>query len=60
MLWPLLLMFVASKLYFLGSLLMRARVTLIQQESGKAWVRQALAIDMPSTISKPVNSGALT
>jgi len=60
MLWPLLLMFVASKLYFLGSLLLRARVTLIKQESGKAWVRQALAIELPTAVIKPTPSSAIT
>ena len=52
MLWPLLVMFIASKLYFLGSLLLRTRVTLIQQESGKAWVRQALAVEAPIAANK--------
>jgi heme exporter protein C len=39
MLWPLLIMAVATKLYFLFALLQRARVLLLEQERGKAWVR---------------------
>jgi heme exporter protein C len=45
MLWPLLLMFVSSKLYFVASLLLRARVRLLRQESEKQWVREALRVE---------------
>lgn len=40
MLWPLLIMAVATKFYFLFALLQRARVLLLEQERGKAWVRE--------------------
>jgi len=39
MLWPLLIMAVAAKLYFLISLFNRIRVQILQAESGKAWVQ---------------------
>lgn len=39
MLWPLLAMALAAKLYFGASLLGRARVALLAQEGGKDWVR---------------------
>ena len=40
MLWPLLLMAVATKLYYGWSALMRAQLLLIEQESGTDWVRE--------------------
>lgn len=40
MLWPLLLMVLASECYFLASLLGRVRADLLTLESGKAWVRE--------------------
>jgi heme exporter protein C len=39
MLIPLVLMAIATKLYFVGSLMSRARVAVLRQESGKQWVR---------------------
>ncbi len=39
MLWPLLTMALATHLYFFGSLLVRARVGLLELEGGKEWVR---------------------
>lgn len=42
MLWPLLAMALASKLYFAGSLFSRTRVALLEQEAGSAWVRREL------------------
>jgi heme exporter protein C len=39
MLWPLLIMAVATKFVFAASLLARARVDLLELESGKEWVR---------------------
>jgi heme exporter protein C len=41
MLWPLLTMAVATKFLFAASLLSRARVDLLELESGKDWARQA-------------------
>ncbi|MCQ4167111.1 heme ABC transporter permease CcmC [Tahibacter harae] len=40
MLWPLLIMAVATKFAFAASLLSRARVDLLELESGKDWARQ--------------------
>jgi len=40
MLWPLLLMVLATKAYFLTSLCARVRTDLLDLESGKDWVRQ--------------------
>lgn len=40
MLWPLLTMVVATKLYYLASLCGRVRTDLLELESGKDWVRQ--------------------
>ena len=40
MLWPLLIMALATKLYFMFAVLMRARGTLLEQERGKGWVRE--------------------
>lgn len=39
MLWPLLVMVVATKLYFVVSLLNRLRVQILEAEAGKAWVQ---------------------
>jgi len=39
MLWPLIATTIASKAWFVGSLLQRARVMNLDQESGKDWVR---------------------
>jgi len=39
MLWPLLIMATAAKLYFLFALLLRARGLLLEHERGKHWVR---------------------
>ncbi len=43
MLWPLLLMALATHLYFFASLLARARVGLLAVEGGKEWVRELIA-----------------
>lgn len=40
MLWPILIMAVATKLYFGGALLARTRIAVLAQESGKEWVRE--------------------
>ncbi|MCB1641749.1 MAG: heme ABC transporter permease [Xanthomonadales bacterium] len=45
MAWPLLGAALASKLYFGWSLLGRLRLALIEQESEKAWVHQALGLE---------------
>ena len=42
MLMPLLAMALATKLYFGGALLTRARVAVLEQESGKDWVRDVV------------------
>lgn len=41
MLWPLLMVAVATKFWFLGSLFARARLSVLEMESGKAWAREA-------------------
>jgi heme exporter protein C len=43
MLWPLLIMALATKLYFVFALLLRTRGMLLEQERSKQWVRDALA-----------------
>ena len=43
MLWPLLVMALATHLYFFASILGRARVGILTLESGKQWVRQLVA-----------------
>jgi heme exporter protein C len=40
MLWPLLTMMLATKLYYFASLFGRTRTDLLMLESGKDWVRQ--------------------
>lgn len=40
MLWPLLMMALATKLYYAYSLLSRAQVMVLEQETGKDWVRR--------------------
>jgi heme exporter protein C len=40
MLWPILIMALATKLYFGAALLARTRVAVLEQESGKEWVRE--------------------
>ena len=42
MIWPLLIMALATKLYFVFALLLRARGVLLEQERNKAWVREVL------------------
>jgi heme exporter protein C len=43
MLWPMLIMVVAFKFFYLASLLNRARVRLVEQDQRKQWVREALS-----------------
>jgi heme exporter protein C len=43
MLWPLLCMAIATKLWFAASLLARSQVALLQLESGKAWASDILS-----------------
>jgi heme exporter protein C len=43
MLWPLLTMMVATKLYYVASLFARVRADLIASEGGKGWVRDLLS-----------------
>jgi heme exporter protein C len=54
MLWPLLVMALATHLYFFASLLGRARTSLLSLESGKQWVRALVGGQPTST------TGALT
>lgn len=42
MLWPLLIMAVATKLYYGANLLTRARLRLLEQDRNKHWVRETL------------------
>lgn len=46
MLWPLLLMAIATKLYFAWSVLTRAQTALLEQDAGKDWVRARLTSPM--------------
>jgi heme exporter protein C len=43
MLWPLLVLTLATKLYYIASLCRRARVDLLALEGNKAWVRELVA-----------------
>jgi len=43
MIQPLIWMIVGTKLWFIGSLLMRARADNLRREIGKDWVRQLAA-----------------
>jgi heme exporter protein C len=40
MLWPLLLMALATHIWFFASVFVRARIRLVEMESGKDWARQ--------------------
>jgi len=51
MLWPLLIMAVASKFYYAANLLTRARLMLLEQDLRKDWAREAVAGAVP----KPTN-----
>lgn len=42
MLWPMLIMAVAAKFFFAANLLTRARVSLLEQDKRKGWVRKLL------------------
>jgi heme exporter protein C len=44
MLWPLWVMVLATKFWFVGSLLQRARVDNLERESGKDWARAAAGV----------------
>lgn len=44
MLWPLLVMALATKFYFAGVVLLRTRNLVLEQERGKAWVVEALGV----------------
>ena len=44
MIWPLWVMVLATKFWFVGSLLQRARVDNLQRESGKDWARAAAGV----------------
>ncbi len=47
MLWPLLLMAAATHIWFFASLAGRARLALLEADSDKAWVREALKQSLP-------------
>jgi len=53
MLWPLLVMALATHLYFFASLLARARTGLLSLESGKQWVRALVGGQPASTTGAP-------
>jgi heme exporter protein C len=40
MLWPLLLMALATHIWFFASVLARSRTSVLEQESGKEWFRE--------------------
>jgi heme exporter protein C len=54
MLWPLLVMALATHVYFFASLLARARAALLSLESGKEWVRVLVASGPEQTGAKNV------
>lgn len=45
MLWPLLLMALATHIWFFASVLARSRASVLEQESGKEWVREIVQAD---------------
>ncbi len=47
MLWPLLIMAVATKFYYLANLLTRARLRLLEQDRRKNWVRKEILDNEP-------------
>jgi heme exporter protein C len=49
MLWPLLMMAVATKLYYAWSALSRAQVMVLEMESGKDWVRELAGLPRVAT-----------
>jgi len=52
MLWPLLIMALATHLWFFGSLLARSRVNLLELEGGKQWVRAVVLGDTTTAGTK--------
>jgi len=60
MLTPLILMAIATKFWFGASLLARARVLLLEQESGKEWVRALIRREMRLDGPDPVNARGAT
>jgi heme exporter protein C len=52
MLWPLLIMAVATKFFYAANVLTRARVVLLEQDVRKAWVRSAIDAN-----AKPLQAG---
>ncbi|MEM6937399.1 MAG: heme ABC transporter permease [Pseudomonadota bacterium] len=49
MLWPLLAMALATKLFYAFNVLQRARVMLLDQESSKRWAQRAIGVEMPGS-----------
>ena len=47
MLWPLLILALATHVYFFASVLARSRTSLLALESGKDWVRE-IALNTPA------------
>ena len=43
MLWPLLVLTIAVKLYWIAVLLLKSRVMMLKLERGKTWARNVLA-----------------
>ena len=48
MLWPLLLMALATHVWFFASLFARVRVAVLEQEGGKDWVRALARAESPA------------
>jgi heme exporter protein C len=46
MMWPLIATALGTKLWFLGSLLQRARALNLELESGKDWVRRSVGMEI--------------
>ena len=54
MLWPLLIMAVATKFYYAANLLTRARLMLLEQDFRKSWARDAInGVAAPTTHGEP-------
>ena len=45
---PLIAMLIGTKLWFIGSLLLRARADNLDREAGKDWVRERAAVQEPT------------
>lgn len=59
MLWPLLIMALATKFYFGAALLSRARLMLLGQDRNKRWVAEALGLSIPGAARAPAPPSTL-